>query len=219
MGHSKNYSPCGHFSAKEIVEKYKAKGYDGVVLSNHFFINDKYLIDKKGYGDFFLEGYLEFQEECKKAGIVPYLGMEIRFNKISNNDFLLYGINKDDIYGALEYLDKDLETFYKEFKRDDILIFQAHPYRNGCTPEKPDFLDGAEAFNMHPGHNNRPPRAVKFAKENNLLICGGSDFHEEGREAMIATCTKTLPENEKELFEILKAQDFILNMQGSIIIP
>ena len=36
---------------------------------------------------------------------------------------------------------------------------------------------------------------------------------------MIATCTKTLPENEKELFEILKAQDFILNMQGSIIIP
>lgn len=218
--HSKPVSPCGDFTAEEVVRKYAEKGFDALVLTNHFFLNDIYYESREKFAEWFLADYYRAVKEGEKFGVKVYLGMEIRFSLQNNNDYLVYGIDENDVRKAADFLESDIETFYKSFKNDKNVILQAHPYRNNIVPAGYDVVDGYETFNMHQGHNSRVGFAVAAAKKKKgFLMCGGSDFHHETHQGMIATLTKTLPENSFEFAEILKNQDFIFDLQGSIIIP
>ena len=57
-------------------------------------------------------------------------------------------------------------------------MYQAHPYRKNAKPLDIRYLDGIEAFNVHPKHNSRNYLAVRFAKENGLAMIAGSDCHD-----------------------------------------
>ena len=81
-----------------------------------------------------------------------------------------------------------------------------------CNPE---LLDGAETFNLHPGHNSRIGIAVRYAAENGLKITtAGSDFHhpDRGHEAVSALRTKDLPKDSFHLAKILKSGDYIFEV-------
>ncbi len=220
--HSKPVSFCARCTVQEVAERYKALGYDGIVLTNHFNKSD---CERRGEGlEKFVEGYIkdyrDLKEECEKLGIRVYLGMEIKFSNVNANEYLVYGVDEDDVRKAAEYLEGTHEDFYKGFKNDVNLIYQAHPFRQNMVPMPMDFLDGYEVFNMHPGHNSAPGIAAKYAAQfEGSLKIGGSDFHEPGREGMIALCTKILPGSSKELTDILKKQDFVFRLGDSIIIP
>lgn len=218
--HSNPASGCSEFKPEEVVQRYKAQNFDGIVLTNHFVACDRTQNNKEEYVKWWLEDYYKAVAEGEKLGIKVYLGMEIRFRNVNNNDYLVYGIDTEDVRCAADYLERDIETFYRDFKNDKNVIFQAHPCRNGIVPVSGDVVDGYEVFNMHPNHNQRVPEAkLLMNKKEGLLMCGGTDFHHPGHEGIIATCVKELPENSFELAEILKSGDFIFNMRGSIIIP
>lgn len=218
--HTKPVSSCGQLLPHEVAERYKELGYDAVVLTNHFYKNDRYIKNKADFLKFYLDGYESFKEACEKNGLKAYFGIEIRFANINSNDYLVYGITEDEAEEAARYLEGTIEEFYKGFKNENNLIFQAHPFRNGMELKKPPCIDGYEVFNMHPGHNSAIGLAAKqAAKYKNLPIVGGSDFHEPGREGVISLCVKALPDDEKGLSDILKKKDFVFRLGESIILP
>lgn len=218
--HTSPVSPCGDFSPEEVVDKYIELGYHGIVLTNHC---QPHLVDKFETGEDFISHFLsDFyrgKEYGDKKGFDVILGIEMRFPE-SNNDYLVYGIEECDIYEAIRYIHTDYETFYKNFKTENNLIIQAHPFRKGCSLEDTDNLDGIEVFNLHPGHNSVIGFAAKAAFDNpHLLKTGGTDFHHEAHEGMCSTIFSERITDSYMLANSLKAKDYILDIWGNKVIP
>lgn len=211
--HTSPVSECGDFPPEEVVDKYIKAGFDGIALTNHFSI-DAFKEDKSKEEiiDFYLSDYKKAYKYGKEKGFSVFLGLEIRFPE-SSNDYLVYGIDEDDVKRAYDYIFTDYETFYKEFKNDKNIVIQAHPFRNSCTLQRLDILDGIEVFNMHPGHNSKIAFAAQIAQENpHLVVTGGSDFHHEGHEAMCGLCSAKPLSDSFAVAQVIKKRDFVLDI-------
>jgi len=178
--HTAEVSPCGQVRARDIVKLYKDKGYDGIVITDHYYIEYFECLNETTWEDkikSYLSGYYAAREAGYKYGIDVFLGMELRF-KESINDFLIYGIDEDFLFDNPMLYEWNLEEFRQLKNKYDILIYQAHPYRGRCSAVSSDLLDGVEVYNCHPRHNSRNYLALEFAKKNDdLLILSGSDAH------------------------------------------
>lgn len=229
--HSNPGSACSDVSPEALVEMYKNKGCDAVVITNHIhmrhvgrYCEESYFYecakDKHQMTEMYLEGYKRAYEAGKKLGINVLLGMEICFFAENGNDYLVFGIDESFIEASIDYMDKTLAEFYKAMKNDKNVIIQAHPFRNNLVPMPKEFIDGAETFNTQPGNNSRIGLACRYACENNIDITTcGSDFHHENDCATSLIRTKVLPNNSFELAEIIKSHDYLFDISGSMIIP
>lgn len=220
--HTKPISPCSEILPVEMAEIYHKKGFNGIVITNHFIdwiLKDK---TKEDALDWYISGYEETKKEAEKYGIKAYLGIEFRFNG-SNNDYLIYGADREILSICYDNFHVGIEKFRKEVKLPKSVFVQAHPFRDGMESVNPDLLDGIETFNMHPGHNSRIALASRYAKENGFAVkTAGSDFHHlnQGHEGVSALRTKVLPEDSFELAKILKSGDYIFEIgEDSIVIP
>jgi len=92
--HTKYSSECGQMSAEDLIAGYKAVGYSGIVVTDHF-NRDTFrmlAIDPASGIDRltpFLEGYRRMKEAGERQGIKIYRGAELRFDG-SFNDYLFY---------------------------------------------------------------------------------------------------------------------------------
>jgi hypothetical protein len=148
----------------------------------------------------------------------PQIGMELRFTE-NENDYLVFGIDEEFVIKTSDHIEGTLENFCEHMKNEHNLIIQAHPFRGNCKAANPEYLDGVETFNMHPGQNSKNSFALKFAKENNLIQIAGTDFHHPGMECLTALLTKKPIENSFELSEVLKSTDYLFEIGGDIVIP
>lgn len=217
--HTFPMSPCADFSPQEVIEKYAKLGFDAVVITNHFysysFSGDKKEIANKR----FLDDFYKAEEAAKKYKLKVIFGMEIHFSD-SNNDYLLYGIDQNDLDILYDLTFTDYKTFYETFKNDRNVILQAHPFRPNMVLQEPELLDGIEVFNMHPGHNSKIGIAAQYAANHpHFIKTCGTDFHHEGHQGLGGILTKTLPKDSFEFAEILKSRDYLLDISGNIIIP
>lgn len=203
--HTKPASRCSEIIPSEMARIYKELGYDSVVISNHFM---------KGYStDAFLTDFYETEKEMKKLGMSAILGMEIRFSDVNNNDYLVYGIDENDVYKATEFFGSTIEEFYKGFKNERNVILQAHPFREGMVLADKNSIDGIEVYNMHPGHNSKVGFAARYAKENpEFIISGGTDYHHPGHEGMCGILTKKKITDSFMFADILKKKDFLIEI-------
>lgn len=221
--HTSPVSGCSEITPAEMAEIYHKKGYDAIVITNHFIYDSR--ISKESKEDFLkrhLSGYRETLAEAEKYGLLVLLGAELRFTE-NINDYLLYGADEEVLSVCFDYLDKGLETFRREVKLPNSVFIQAHPQRDGITMVDSSLLDGYETFNMHPNHNARIGLAVRHAMENKVLVkTAGSDFHHKnlGHEAVSAIKTKDLPKDSYELAKILKSGDYALEIgEDAIVLP
>jgi hypothetical protein len=126
----------------------------------------------------------------------------------------------DEILHDVETIPPEkLHEFYKDFKNDKNVIIHAHPFRNNMCPTPLGSVDGIETFNNHPAHNSRIGLATRFAKEAELLVSGGSDFHDPDRAGLCITRTKYKLEDSYHIAEAIKSRDIIFDMSGHIVIP
>ncbi len=214
--HSSGVSKCATVSPEQLVRYYKSEGYDGIVLTNHvYFENAK---NKNALGILVKEvfdEYVKARDEGDRVGLKVYFGAEIRFEK-SINDYLLYGADREFFDSLLPENVKNLEEFDKVRPRD-TLLFQAHPFRTGMTLAPVDLIDGIEAFNVHKNHNARVGVAAKYAEETGLSCICGTDYHHSDSGALSALRTKTLPENENALVEVLKSEDVAWQIGSAVL--
>lgn len=216
--HSSPASGCSEVPADELVRVFKEAGYDGIALTNHFIANSDYTGSKENTIEMFKKDIYLAQETGDKLGIKVYAGAELRFHNHSNNDYLFFGYTLDELPDIFDYLNTDLETFVKEYKKESSLLIQAHPFRNNMIRMNSDLLDAIEAFNVHQNHNSRVAVAAKYAAAEGKIMTVGSDYHHPGFEGISATRTKVLPKDESELISIVKNDDFIMEIGGRILL-
>ncbi|MBQ9112116.1 MAG: PHP domain-containing protein [Clostridia bacterium] len=216
--HSNPVSSCGKLPADEVARIYLDYGCDTLVLTNH--LTEHHIVKRSA--DELVEYYLSDYHKAKKAaegtGLSVALGVEIRFTG-TVNDYLVYGVDENDIERMIPFVLTDIQTFYREFKNDRNIILHAHPFRDRMEPTPIGYVDGVETFNMHPGHNSRIAFATRLAREHDLTVSGGSDFHEKDRHATCLLRTKTKLRDSFDIAEALKSRDVLFDVSGHIVIP
>ena len=217
--HTKPASPCSEVTSERLVSAYADLGVDGVAITNHFV---DYVIgnqDKNTFCDNYLKDFYNAKNAGERLGVKVYLGMEVRFPEYCN-DYLVFGVDENDVRQVFSYIFGDYISFYKAFKNDKNVIIQAHPFRDNMVLQSDEYLDGIEVFNMSKGHNSRNELSKSYADARPKFIktCG-SDFHREGDEGRGIILTKTLPDDSFGLAEILKKRDYLFCIEDSIIIP
>ena len=211
--HTDESSCCGKVPAAEIVQLYKDAGYDGIVITDHL----SAVIDKPCWEesvDYLMAGYKAALDAGEKLGVKIYFGSEIRFPD-SPNDYLLLGISPKLIAENPFIYKTTLKDFRRFADANGILIVQAHPFRNPCTPAEALYLDGMEIFNGHIGHDSHNDLAEAYCAANELIPTAGSDCHYYHAVGTAAMLFPTLPADEFMLCEMIKAKNYkIYKIQG-----
>lgn len=214
--HTSPVSPCGDFPPETVLKVFKDSGYDAIAITNHFYrVNDK---TPEEYTEWYKKDVYKTMEIADKTGIKLYVGAELRFKNQNDNDYLLYGFDPEQIGTMYDLMQGTLEDFVREFKTDDMLLIQAHPFRKGMELNGIECLDAIEGFNMHPNHNSRVALAVKYGNENGKIITIGTDYHHENHHNLCATRMPYLPENTSELVKLIKSGDFIGEVGDKLIL-
>lgn len=178
--HTKEVSPCGNVSAAETIRFYHKAGYSGLCITDHLkrgYTRGQEFQHWEDYVSYFLSGWRAAKEEGKQFGMDILLGAELCLDG-SRNEYLLFGITEKFLYDHPELYAKSLPELREIADRNKILIFQAHPFRPEMERATPSLLDGVEVVNGNPRHNSHNELAFRFAEENKLLMCAGSDCHE-----------------------------------------
>lgn len=209
--HTSQTSPCGKVDAKELVHLYKEAGYDGLVITDHYYRAYFENLDQSNWEDKikqYLQGYHNALAEGKRLGLTILLGMEIRFDE-NENDYLVYGLDEDFLYKNKQLYTLNLQTFYKLIQNTSIRIYQAHPFRPRMIPADPHCLHGIEIYNGNPRHNSNNQKAYDYAQQNQLQMISGSDFHQVQDIARGGIVLPEAPTTCKEFAQILKEDKII----------
>ena len=215
--HTLPISPCSDFTPEALVEAYLNTGVSAIVLANHF-TSARIQSGGRAFVDDFISAYHTFRACAEAKGIKAIFGIELRFAE-NANDYLILGVEPEDAYEISRYAALGLERFRKEYRREGMLVIQAHPKRDGMTDVPLELLDGIESFNMHPGHNSRPAIAARIANRNGMIATGGTDFHHKDHEGCCLLRSKTRLTSSAELSALLRSRDYVLDVSGSIILP
>ncbi len=202
----------------KMIALLKNQGYHAVMLTNHFLCSMDNRLNGEEYVKNFLEELYSVKEEGIRQGIKVFMGAEIRFEE-SRNEYLVLGVNNELLNNILQC--GGIEEFHNRFHKDDILVIQAHPFRNhcGCFPVNPDFIDGMEIMNMHTGQMSSNAVASDYAAKRFSIVTAGSDAHCCEHIGLSALKTKVLPESEKELLEILTNKEYIFEIGKCPMLP
>lgn len=177
--HTSETSICGSVSAVDGVRAYKEQGYDGIVVTDHYFYGffDEHSGSWNEKAEAWLSGYRVAKTEGERVGLTVLLGMEWRCRN-SSEDYLVYGFSEQDIFDLPELPELTPAEFCALAHSRGWMVFQAHPFRPHLTRLDPSLLDGIEVYNGNPRHQSRNEIAEAYARENGLLMLSGSDFHE-----------------------------------------
>lgn len=203
--HTKESSPCGKIPAREGVRYFKEAGYNGIAVTDHF--NEQVFgyqkLDWNHIVDQFLVGYNKAYEAGKYYGIQIYLGMEIRFLE-NDNDYLIYGITEEILRTYPYIYQKSLKEFRSISNLHKLCVIQAHPFRTGCIPADPNLLDGVEVCNKNSNHNSHNEKAFQWAKDQQMIMTIGTDFHRIEDLQPVGLEMESLAKSSRELADMLK---------------
>jgi len=206
--HTSEVSPCGTIPARELIEYYKEKGFDGVVICDHFRESFFKLPDDRDNVNAFLKGYYLAKKTGDEIGVKVYLGAEIKLNSHPDNEYLLYGIDEEFLYENPRLFELPLEKVRKIVNGYGAVIIQAHPFRNGrCEPYSD--VDGYEVFNGHFCHHNDNQRAYELALETEKIQTSGSDAHWHCDIGNGGVLVDELPE-QRQLGDLVKSRPYLI---------
>lgn len=212
--HTKHVSKCGWLDAASLVAGYKAAGYSGIIVTDHYNrITFDYLgLDLSSSQNKvrpFLEGYYRMAEEGEKQDIRIYKGAEIRFDECEN-DYLLYGYRDDLLSDPEAIFRMGIAAFSPIARGQGALIVQAHPYRGKCTPAIACYLDGIEVRNLNPRHESHNAWAAEYAERFGLLKLAGSDCHRTEDVAATGILSDEVPEDPMGMVRLIRSRRYSL---------
>jgi hypothetical protein len=217
--HTAPVSACAASSPAEQVRAYKARGYTGVIITDHFFNGNTGCpaglswVEKMA---FFFSGYNLAKEEGDLCGLDVFFGLEYN---VHGAEFLTYGLSPELVLNNPD-MDRFTVAQYSDFVRENGgYLAQAHPYRTAwwienSGPAAPHLIDGFEVFNasMPKELNNR---AQKFARLHNLPMQAGTDSHFADIPFSSGISLKNKAESIFDIIEALKNKDIeMINVPG-----
>ena len=218
--HTKEASACGKELPEYVVERYLDAGYTSLVLTNHInaatFTSKRYAeyLEERGVADcwstkidFYVRDY-DRMLEASKGRLNVILGLELRLVCDSFNDYLIYGVTEEWLRNSECFMSIKIEELSDYVRKSGLLIYQAHPFRNGMTVVDPTLLDGYEVYNGNIGHDSRNPIAEAWAKRYNKLGISGSDFHRAVHQTNSGIITDSPITSNEELLNVLRSQNY-----------
>lgn len=178
--HTCQGSACGVSTGSEHARYYKRHGYQGIIITDHFFggntaVPDSLPWDKRIQR--FCSGYEDALEEGRRIGLDVFFGWEQGYG---DDEYLVYGLDKEWLLAHPE-----VERWSRREQLEGVhaaggCVIQAHPFRTRGYIQHvrlgKRYADGAEVAN---GGNNgyNDAAAYRYAKEYGLVMTAGSDNH------------------------------------------
>ncbi len=177
--HTGAVSHCCKAGVEQIILTAKEKGYDALVITNHYVNN--YFTEETHKE--WVEKYIDEWHNCKalgrELGVKIFSGVEVTYSRDPRIHLLIYGADEAFLRKNLFLCDMTLEALYDLCQKNGCILVQAHPFRNGSTIVNTDFIDGIE-INCHPrGKDSFSEEIKKIAKEKDLIITVGCDYHND----------------------------------------
>lgn len=181
--HTSECSACALNTAREVVRAYKAAGYSGIVLTNHFYRGNSAVDRALPWTDFvtaYYNTYLEAKDEGEKLDFDVIFGLEEGVGH--HKEYLLYNIDLEFLLQNPDMIRLSPDELCKRVQAAGGFVSFAHPYRfrQSYMTEycKPIFgcVDAVEVYNAcnEPLENKK---ALIAAKERGLVFTCGSDLH------------------------------------------
>lgn len=127
--HTKPASACAGNTGAEMARGYKEAGYDGLIITDHFF-NGNSGIDRslpwEQKVDLFCEGYYSAKEEGDKIGLKVFFGFEYNH---AGAEFLVLNLTPQWLKDHPEVMEYDLVKVFDLIHEHGGFIIHAHPYR------------------------------------------------------------------------------------------
>ena len=194
--HANLCSKCAHSSPQELVQAYKAAGFAGLVLTDHFIHGytsvDQSLPWPERMNQYY-QAYLDAKAIGDQLDFDVIFGIEHAYG--GGQEVLVYGIDLQFLLEHPQIETASLEEFSRLVHEYGGILIQAHPYRRPCTPAIACYLDAVEIQNCHPRQINRNELAVEYAKDHGLLGISGSDCHQKVDIGRGGILVETLPED------------------------
>lgn len=178
--HTAEASACATATGAEQAVFRKKDGYDGIIVTDHFYRGNTRADRSKPWEDFideFCSGYENAKKKGDEIGLKVFFGWEENFD---GAEMLVYGLDKEWLKRHPEMVNWTPEEHYRNIHEAGGFVVQAHPYRmrwyNKGIHLYPRFCDAAEVENK----GNEPPenvRAKRYAADFGLPMTGGSDIH------------------------------------------
>ena len=215
--HTAPCSCCAPMTPAELIEGLLSGGYQGCVITNHFYGGNTGIDRDLSWNDFVKEyerNYLECKEIAKEHDLDIIFSIE---EQISDGlEILCYGVTPQFLYDHPELQSsRSIEVWSKALRDFGALCIQAHPFRNRSYIINPrvfslEYIDGIEVFNAgnQPGENKK---TSVFANENpNLILTSGGDSHIISTVCLGGIITNKRIQDEKQLVDILKSKNYEL---------
>lgn len=181
--HTSESSGCGLSKAAAQVQAYKKRGYQGIIITDHF-INGYSTCPKNSRisweqkMEYVVSGYQSAKKEGDRLGLDVFLGWEFT---IRGSDFLTYGLRWDFLMAHPDLHKLDVPEYSTLVRENGGFLAQAHPYRDAAyiqhkLPVEPQYVDAIEVYNDSDS-NNTNAKALAFANKHNLPMQAGSDCH------------------------------------------
>ena len=169
----------------ELVRRYHAEGYDGMVVTDHYFslFYEWFSEELRGAGhravmERRLRGYYAARNEGERLGFTVLPGAEVRFDHspCGINDFLIYGCDEEFFLSSPRLNELTSLEALNALLPPEACVVLAHPFRVGMTVMDTAHLFGVEAYNggTDPIRNRL---AAEFAASLCLPVTAGSDCH------------------------------------------
>ena len=213
--HTAECDLAARVGARDMVRLYKEAGYDGIVITDHYF---------QTFFDWFgeelkdatheqvvtrwLRGYREAKAEGERIGFTVLPGAEARMRD-NINDYLIYGLHEEFFFGAPRLNDLESVDDLLKVLPETACVVHAHPFRDNMTVKTPRGLFGIEVYNS--GTNAfRNDLARQFAEFYGLAMTSGSDIHGLDRLGKGGIMTERKIATPEDLVAVLKSGEYEL---------
>lgn len=176
--HTRLGSACARSLGPEYLERYKRLGYDGIMVTEHFWRGNIAVDRRLPWRDFveaFCRGYEDTKAAGDKVGIKVFFGWE---ETIEGDDYLVYGLDKAWLLKHPEVKGWTRWQQLEEVRRHGGCVVQAHPFRDR------DYIDAihlgpADAYEVGNTGNLKEHdlQAYRWALRQGHLMTAGSDIH------------------------------------------
>lgn len=210
--------PCsgGGAPIRDHIDALIAKGYSGMVVTNHFYFGDTRIDRNLPWAEFvdaYRQDYLYGLEYARSLDFDLLFGLEEHVGY--GQEVLLYGITPELIEAHPELKMAGADKYAEVVHAAGGLIYQAHPYRDRAYIPRPypleclDKLDGIEVYNAgnFPEWNES---AKTLADKLGLACVSGSDGHSTDTVGRAGIAARERIRTNEDLIRVLRSGDYTI---------
>ena len=210
-------SKCAPMTARELVDSLVAGGFQGCVLTNHFFHGNSGIDRELSWEQFVAEyekNFVECKELAQEYDLDIIFGVEEHIS--GGLEILCYGITPQFLYDHPELkTEHSIETWSNALRDFGAICVQAHPFRERGYISNPgllpiEYIDGIEVFNAcnKPEENETAELVAKEYPE--WILVSGADTHLPASVCWAGIATSERITDSNTLAKILKSRNYEL---------